>query len=430
MTAPLKIAYLFQSIGFRFSEPFAVQLHIYHLVRGLQQAGHIASILLLERKAVIHTEDLAAARRDELTFGKLGLTGTALYKLVEGGIRRIHTLLHLPYLALFDSHRMYDACRHNLQGCDLIHERYNLMSLGGALASRRLGIPYVLEVNADLLTEREYQGTPEQGLRRWFAVRSTQYAFKTARKIIAVSSHLKDHLVNQWSIDPGKVVVLPNAADTEAFGRHYDVEPIRRQLGLTTEPVVMFVGGFYAWHDLPLLIDSFAMVLHDVPDARLILVGGGRTEPEIRQKIRENGLQHAVILAGKVDHSQVPAMLAAADVAVAPNIPFFSGHGGSPLKLYEYMAAGKAIVATKTGQVGEVIQDGHNGLLAEPGDVDGFADGLRTLLTNPKKRKRIGQVARDEAVSRHSWQHYAERLKGIYAEAMVDSSKSSEIPGS
>lgn len=413
----LNIAHLFQASQLRFHEPGAVQLHIFHTIQGLRQAGHRVALVALQGRRVLWTEDPQVFKSDSLSpshFARLGLSGAAPFKLLESGVRRIQTELKLPYLALFDSQRMYDACQQNLHGYDLIHERYNLLSLGGTLASRRLGIPYVLEVNADLIEEREFQGTPERGLRRRFALWATKYCFDAAHRIICVSAPLKDHLIKKWAIDAGKIVVVSNAADTKTFGSAYDTGSIRRSFGLTNEPVVMFVGGFYAWHDLPLLVESFASVVRQVPQARLMLVGDGRTRSVVEQTIAEHGLQHAVIMAGRVAHSQIPEMLAIADVAVAPNVAFFNGHGGSPLKVFEYMAAGKAIVATKTGQVAEVIEEGRNGLLVEPRDAPGFANAITTLLNDPAARNRLGQNARQQAVEQHSWEHYSRKLEEIY----------------
>ena len=141
----------------------------------------------------------------------------------------------------------------HLKGFDLIHERFNLLALGGAWASRKLGIPFVLEVNADLLEQRKFKGIPERGLRRLFAVWATRMCFNAAAKIICISAGLKDHLNSKWNIDESKLTVLPCAADVEAFEPNHDPERVRRSLGLTTEPVVMWVGGFYPWHDLDLL---------------------------------------------------------------------------------------------------------------------------------------------------------------------------------
>jgi glycosyltransferase involved in cell wall biosynthesis len=418
MGHPLKIAYVYQSISTNFAEPFAVQLHIYHQLHGLQQAGHQAHLVSLQGRRVLFTDDLQVFRNEQLPdnlFGKLGLSGTRLFKTFESVVRRIQKELKLPYLALFDSYRTYDACRQNLRDHDVIHERYNLMAFGGALASRRLGIPYVLEVNADLLEERQAQGTAERGLRHWFAVKTTRFCFDTAQRIICVSAHLKDHLVKKWHVNEDKIMVLPNAADTDAFGKQYDVRSVRNRLGLADDPVVMFVGGFYLWHDLGLLVESFGDVLKNTPDAKLVLVGDGRTRSLVDQLVEENGLKQAVLMTGPVEHHQIPEMLAIASVAVAPNISFFDGHGGSPLKIYEYMAAGKAIVATRTGQVAEVIQDQRNGILVEAGNRDQLAEAMIRLLTDSHFRERVGQEARRQAVAQHSWTQYARQLESIYS---------------
>ena len=185
-------------------------------------------------------------------------------------------------------------------------------------------------------------------------------------------------------------------------------------MGLTDEPVVMFVGGFYLWHDLILLLESFSRVVHEIPNAKLILIGDGKTRSTIEQKTVDSRLEQAVIMTGTVDHNRIPEMLAIADVVVAPFVSFFSGQGGSALKLFEYMAAGKAIVATRTGQVAEIIRNDHNGLLVEAGDVNGFANAIVTLLEQPMQRNRLGRNARREAVEHHSWEQYAKRLEEIY----------------
>ena len=122
-------------------------------------------------------------------------------------------------------------------------------------------------------------------------------------------------------------------------------------------------------------------------------MGDGQTRTSVEQKIVKNGLQQAVIMAGTVAHSQVPELLSIADIAVVPSAPVSESHGGTgtPLKLFEYMAAGKAIIATAQDHAAEVIQDGHNGLLIETGDVEGFAEAMLTLLNDPAERFRLGQ---------------------------------------
>lgn len=415
----MKIAHLYQESGIRFYEPQAAQVHIYHTIRGLQQAGHEVTLLALQRRQVLFTRDLQVFSSGKLQashYGQLGLSGTAPFKLFESGVRRVQSELHLPYLALFDSYRMAEAGCKNLKGFDLIHERFNLLGLGGAWASRRLGIPFVLEVNADLLEQRKFKGIPERGLRRLLAVWATRTCFSAAAKIICISVGLKDHLKTRWNIDERKLTVLPCAADVDTFGENHTTEVVRRGLGLTTEPVVIWVGGFYPWHDLDLLLESFTQVLQKHPSAKLVLVGDGQTRSSIERKVMKNGLRQAVIMAGGVAHSRVPELLSIADVAVVPSAPVTASRGGTgtPLKLFEYMAAGKAIVATALNEAAEVIRDGQTGRLVEAGDVEGFAEAVLTLLNDPVERGRLGQNARRQVVEHYSWQEYTKRLEETY----------------
>jgi glycosyltransferase involved in cell wall biosynthesis len=315
---------------------------------------------------------------------------------------------------------MAEAGSINLKGFDLIHERFNLLSLGGAWASKKLGIPFVLEVNADLLAQRRFKGVEERGLRRIFAVWATRTCFAAAAQIICISSSLKEHLNTQWGIDESKLTVLPCAADLEAFKPGFNSETVRKSLGLTTEPVVMWVGGFYPWHDLGLLLESFALVLERRPDARLVLVGDGQTRSSVVEMVTKYGLRHAVIMTGAIAHSQVPEVLSIADVAVVPSasLPASLGGTGTPLKLFEYMAAGKAIVATAHPESAEVIQNGQSGVLVEAGDVHRFAESILTLLNDPAERLRLGQNARQQAAKLYSWERYTRRLEEIYLKVL------------
>jgi glycosyltransferase involved in cell wall biosynthesis len=435
LSPQLKIAHFYQESNIRFSEPQAAQLHIYHTIRGLQQAGHRVILVALQGREVLCTQELQVFKSDRQLasdYAQLGLSGTTPFKLVESGVRRLQAELRLPYLALFDSYRMGEAGSKNLKAFDLIHERFNLLSLGGVWASRKLGIPLVLEVNADLLEQRKFKGRPERGLRRIYAEWATRVCFNAAARIICISAGLKDHLSRKWNIEDSKLTVLPCAADVDAFGSNHNPELLRRGLGLTTEPIVMWIGGFYPWHDLDLLLKSFTLVLQRHPDARLVLVGDGPIRPSIAEEVQQIGLQQSVIMTGAIAHAEVPEMLSMADIAVVPSAPVPASHGGTgtPLKLFEYMAAGKPIVATALNQAAEVIRQGHNGLLVEAGDVDGFAEAILTLLDVPSERVRLGQNARQQAIELHSWEEYTRRLEEIYLNVLDAPSASRAIVSS
>jgi glycosyltransferase involved in cell wall biosynthesis len=126
------------------------------------------------------------------------------------------------------------------------------------------------------------------------------------------------------------------------------------------------------------------------------------------------GLEKTVSITGYVAHDAIPEWLAAADVVVAPYPPLPEELWFSPLKLFEYMAAGKAIVASAAGQIAEVIQHGHNGLLVRPGDVAQLAEAILDLLNDPGERQRLGHNARRQAVEQHSCAAYIRRLESLY----------------
>ena len=306
----------------------------------------------------------------------------------------------------------------------LIHERFNLLSLGGAWASRKLGIPFVLEVNADLLEQRKFKGVPERGLRRLFAVWATQMCFNAAAEIICISAGLKEHLSRKWKIEDKKLTVLACAADVNDLGPNHNPERIRQGLGLTTEPVIMWVGGFFPWHDLDLLIASFALVVQRHPGTKLVLVGEGQTRASVAQKVQKIGLEQSVIMTGAIPHSDVPGMLSIADIAVVPAAPVLASGGGTgtPLKLFEYMAAAKPIVATDLNQAADVIRDGHSGLLVAAGNVNMFADAIVKLINDPLERARLGKNAQQQATDLYSWEGYTRSLEKIYHQVLHNDS--------
>lgn len=426
----LRIAYLFQNIGTDFSKSYAAQLHILHTLRGLQEIGHSASLMALyPKKQVIFTDNLDAVvsnRLGEEHFARMGKQGGILMRLFESGFRRLQSSLRLPYLSLFDDYRMFNAARDNLRDFHLIHERYNGIAVGGALASKKLDIPFILEVNADFFDQSRAQGRPTKGLQHDVFQMKTRYCFERADRIICVSEQLRIHMIEKWNLPPEKTVTLECAADVDAFGRKFDTKSVRQKLGIGQEPIIIWIGGFYKWHDLDLLLESFVKVVNRLPQTKLILVGDGKNRIHFDHRVKEVGLERSVIMVGLVEHEKIPEILSIADVAVAP-IPILSaqdGGTGVPLKLFEYMAAGKAIVTTNVYQSASIIQNGFTGILVEPGNVESFAEAIIKILVDDEERQRLARNARQRAVEQHSWKKYTVLLENIYFDVLHNKMKS------
>jgi glycosyltransferase involved in cell wall biosynthesis len=299
---------------------------------------------------------------------------------------------------------------------DFIYERYSLWGVTGLWLARKYSVPLVLEVNAPLAYEqKQYRGLTFSSL----AERTERMIWRGADLVIAVSDSLRQHL-QEAGVQPERIRILPNAVDTNLFRADLDGEPVRKRVHLEGRFVVGFLGTFKQWHGTDLLMEAFRR-LHQVDaDIHLLLVGDGPLRESLQQKIRQATLEGAVTLAGKVAHQEVPLYLAAMNVAVAP-YPDLSKFYFSPLKLFEYMAAGRAIVASRLGQVAEVIVDGESGLLFKPGDVEDLVRCIRRLREDSRLRVALGKQARMTSRS-YTWSKNAGQVVA-WAEALVGRSQ-------
>ena len=284
---------------------------------------------------------------------------------------------------------------------DLVYERYSLWSFAAMEHARAAGIPGVLEVNAPLIEEQ----TAHRGLRDAAgAGRVAARVFGAAAALVAVSAEVAAWLERYPSVR-GRVHVLPNGVDPARF--RPDVPPAAP--GPPGTFTVGFVGSMKPWHGLPVLIEAFARLHHRDAATRLLLVGGGPEEAAVRTELAARGLAVASHLSGAVAPSDVPALVTSMDVAVAP-YPESRRFYFSPLKVYEYLAAGRAVVASRVGQLEGLIQHDVTGLLCPAGDGAALAAALERLQCEPELRTRLGRAARASMLQSHTWEARAARV--------------------
>lgn len=415
----LRILYAIQNVGgIDFNHDVGDTVPVKQTLQGLEDAGHIVQCLKLEDGLPRLYEDVK--QFDSATLSSNGLSGNPLFKGIERGVRRLQRELRMSYFAIFDTYRFQEACSQLLSGFDICHEHNGLFSSGTAWACSRMDFPYLLTFSADPIMELELVGRPLKGIHAWVAREEARFTYKTARRIICVSDPAKQHLIDVWQVNPEKIVVVPNGVDVNLFGKPYDPVHVRSNYGLDDYPVVGFVGGFQAWHGIDLLVESFVRIQTEIPECKLLLVGDGPDRMNIENKIEKLGVSVDVIITGLVPQIQIPELLSAMDVTVIPYPELPKELWFSPLKLYEYMAAGKAIVASGSGQIAEVIQDDYNGVLVKPGDVIGLADRIVGLLSDPDQRAWLGKNAQQQAVERHSWQGYIRKLEELYRSVLAE----------
>jgi glycosyltransferase involved in cell wall biosynthesis len=412
-----KIAYTIQNVGgVGLEQDVGDSVPMKYSLQGLKARGHDVNVFALRRRSVIRywdVDDPSIQERAQQRF-----SGTRLFHGIESVLRRTQGAFRIPYFAAIDSLRFFDVMVQALPAYDLCHEHNGLFSIGTALACRKVGRPYLLTFSADPIQERDLVGDPLRGIHREVALREARFTYQAADHIFCVSNAARNYLQDVFRVPAQKISVMPNGVDLALFAGARDGFKIRAELGLENKKVIGFVGAFQPWHGLEGLITSFASVRRQVPQAHLLLVGDGRARPAVERAILENGVAGHVTITGLVPQVQVPDYLAAVDVAALPYPPLPAELWFSPLKLYEYMAAGKAIVASHDGQIGEVLQHGKTGLLYPPGDLSELTRSLVGLLEAEETRLALGVIAQQQAAKEHSWDQYVLRLEAIYERVM------------
>ncbi len=372
----------------------AAHLQQMYISSGLQARGYRLTFLSpLNLQDLVCTDDLRDLKQAPRSWTK-----SRGFELASRVTWRLQRMFRIPYLNVFSNYRYYDFGMQCLPGHDIVQERYSLYVNGIAMACVRLKIPYVLFFDADQLMELDYLGKPITGLLRRRAVGILRYNLGVAMGVICVSEQSKNHLMNNWKVPEQKIAVFPNAVDVNRFKPDPAMrEQVRSSLGVGSNPVILFVGNFYKWHDVATLLTAFSEVARNHPNARLILVGDGAERQAMVQQSHELGIAGSVIFTGLVNHKEIPGLISAADIAVAPVPPMENKLWLSPMKIFEYMASGVAIVATRMGQVTEVIRHRINGLLVSPGDSSEMAASLNGLIGDSGLRLQLGEQARQDA---------------------------------
>ncbi|MGH2715251.1 MAG: glycosyltransferase family 4 protein [Thermoleophilaceae bacterium] len=269
-------------------------------------------------------------------------------------------------------------------GADALYERLALHSAAGSHAAARLGIPHLVELNAPLVHEaRRYRGLEELDA----AARLERAVLSDAGLVLAVSRPLASHALRHGA---RRVELFPNAVAIERYPRRQRRRP---------DPVAVFTGRVRPWHG----IETVAAAWRLLGDAAPALVVAG--DPgEARELLEEIG----AALLGPIPHCQIPAVLAEADIGLAPyarDAPDYF----SPLKLFEYMAAGLAVVAGEIPATRELVTAEH-AVLVPRGDPEALAAAVAGLAVDARGRERLGRAARTLVANGHTWRHRARRV--------------------
>ena len=384
-----------------------------YIVNGLRTRGHSITWVAPHNLDQVFVGDENGTAPASQTW-----TASRWFDFLEKSTWKLQLLFRIPYLNFFSNIRRYDACMQIFPGHDVVFERNGLYNIGVSLACKKMNLPYVIFFDADQMAEMDFMGKPLTGLLRWHAGNLLRKNLNAAHRIICVSESAKPRLMEIWKVPSEKIVVLPNAVDVQRFKPDPELgAQTRASLHLTDCPLVIFVGNFYQWHDVATLLKAFAVVRETHSESRLLLVGDGGEHEKMMRLSAELGLEGVVVFTGFVSHSEISRHVNAADIAVVPVPKMETEMWLSPMKLFEYMASGKAVVASAMGQINDVIKDGVNGLLIPAGDETALANAINKLIEDAPFRAQLGKQAREDAVRDHSWEQYISRLEGVFADA-------------
>ena len=293
--------------------------------------------------------------------------------------------------------------------------RYNLLHFSAVLLAKGMGIPVVLEVNSPMAFERKHlvrDLVTLPLLPQWIETLN----LRLADHVFVVSKVLKEYFVRR-GIAAGKITVVVNGVDVQRFSPEVSAQRVRARHGLQGKIVAGFVGSFHHWHGMENILLLIKRTWREHPNLAFLLVGDGPLKRQTDAFVREHHLEQVVVRPGYVPHHEIPEYVAAMDVVLAPypKIDFFYF---SPLKIFEYMAAGKAVVASRLGQIAELIRDGENGELYAPERTEELISKTVALVDDAARRRRIGSAARQTIVDGYTWQHNARTISTILSSVL------------
>lgn len=301
---------------------------------------------------------------------------------------------------------------------DLLHAHSPALNGMAALGvARRSGIPLVYEVRAFWEDAAVDHGTCREGGLRYRASRALEnHVLARAAAVTTICEGLRGEIVAR-GLPAARVTVIPNAVDVERFAASATPDPdLMRRLGLGEGPVLGFIGSFYAYEGLSLLLQALPRI--PVPGLKVLLVGGGPEETALREQAGRLGIAGQVIFTGRIAHAEVPRYYDLADVLVYPRLPMRLTELVTPLKPLEAMAAGRLVLASDVGGHRELIRDGETGVLFRAGDAGHLAERALELLAHPETWPALKERARRFVAAERTWPVSVERYREIYQAAL------------
>lgn len=287
---------------------------------------------------------------------------------------------------------------------NLIYERYSLFMFATVWWAKRNNLPIVLEINDSCQVQRVRSLSFKK-----LAAKIECWIFKNATGLVFISTRFKQ-VAEQAYGDIAHCVVSPNGADLDKFIIDEDSgSALRKKLGIENKVVLGYVGAFVHWHGIDWFVDLVCERLKQTPDLVLLLVGDGVAFEGIKNRVIDAGVESQVILPGKVPHHEVSSYLSAMDLGILPD----SNDYGSPMKLFEFMAMGKGMIAPDFSPIAEVVHNNETSWLFPAGDQQACINKVFEIVHDKQAHKAVGINARAYIERERQWKHNAEQLLSL-----------------
>ena len=368
------------------SGQYAIRTHVLEFCRSLSQSAPVTLLSQTSR----------AELKEEITFNNLAIPA-----------RRFKPVNLSEILNTFRAYKSLSSL-HKTSPIDVLYIRATAYGLGPLVFARLRRIQHFLEINGawDAESKLSRQGLP-QTKRMWVAMLqqlrwlSLDLACQLADNIIVVTPQLGEYLKSK-GIKSEKIYVVSNGVNPVHFSPK-PKETVRRYLGLSSdEQVIGFVGSLAAWQGLDILIDAFASITRcSYRTRRLIIVGDGAEHGRLEELVISRQCESSVVFAGAKSYDEIPNIIAACDVLIAPKRPLVSGY--STLKVYEYLACARPVIAARLPGL-ELIEEARAGILFTPGDPVDLATALSAMLELPdSEREAMGNRGRNFVIEHYTW---------------------------
>ena len=307
-----------------------------------------------------------------------------------------HTVAYIP---LIINALVVNQCHGNFDIVVSMHHPSHMASFSAYLLSRVFKLPLIIKTH-DVYS---FTSSVLKSMYLHFLNSLHRVMLKRAERVLVVSNYLKFKAIETHRLEKHKVLVFPNGVDVRRFRLGIDSDSLRSSLGVVNKKVILFIGGITEDRGLDLLVKALPKMLVKNPNVIVLFVGEGPQKAYLKKLAQDVGVERFVKFVPPVSHKDIPRYISLAEITVGPLVARSDTFGSVPRKVLEYMACAKPVVSCRGGVAQDLIIDGYNGFLIQPGDVEELASIISEVFNDPSLSKEIGLNARKYVEDLYDW---------------------------